>query len=123
MSNYKLSNKGIKVGDIFHCSWGYDQTNNTFFRVEKLRGKTQVLLKEVALGYKSSEEGFMSENREYNTKDWEYRKMSVFINDNKKGMPAVVKRQEDGSFVHIFLKGHYLLTPYHNEKVYESWYA
>lgn len=120
---YITSNKGIKVGDIFLCQWGYEQTNNSFFRVEKLRGKTQVLLREVWLEYESSNQAFMAEDRKYNKDKWNYRPSSVFINDNEKGMPAVVKRHQDGSFIHIFMKNHYLLTPYNNEKVYESWYA
>ncbi len=121
--SYKLSNKGIKVGDIFHCQWGWEQTNNSFFRVEKLRGKTQVLIREVDLSFKRSNAGFMSEDREYNPKDATPRLQSVFIKDNEKGQAATVKRNEDGSFVHIFLQNHYLLEPYHGGRVYESWYA
>lgn len=27
---------GVKVGDIFHCSWGYDQTNCDYFEVVRV---------------------------------------------------------------------------------------
>lgn len=37
----------LKVGDILHCSWGYDQTNNDYFQVTKLIGKTMVEIREI----------------------------------------------------------------------------
>ena len=33
---------GVKVGDVFTSSWGYDQTNVDFYKVVSLRGKTMV---------------------------------------------------------------------------------
>ena len=27
---------GVKVGDIFHCSWGYDMTINDYYQVVAL---------------------------------------------------------------------------------------
>ena len=38
---------GIKVGDIFRTSWGYDQTNIEFFEVTKVMGKS-VEIREIA---------------------------------------------------------------------------
>ncbi len=38
----------LKVGDILYSSWGYDQTNIDFYQVIELRGKTQVILRELA---------------------------------------------------------------------------
>ncbi len=36
---------GVHVGDIFHCSWGYDMICNTFYQVVDLKGKhTAVVL-------------------------------------------------------------------------------
>jgi len=37
----------VKVGDIFHYSWGYDQTNCQFFQVVAKRGK-MVDIREIA---------------------------------------------------------------------------
>jgi hypothetical protein len=37
-----MSNKNVKVGDIFYSSWGYDQTNIDYYMVTKLIGKTMV---------------------------------------------------------------------------------
>jgi hypothetical protein len=33
------SELGVKVGDIFYCSWGYDQTNVNFYEVIRLTGQ------------------------------------------------------------------------------------
>ena len=38
---------GVKVGDIFSASWGYEQTNVDFFQVIALVGKTSVRVREV----------------------------------------------------------------------------
>ena len=37
----------VKVGDIFSSSWGYEQTNSTFFQVIALVGKQSVRVREV----------------------------------------------------------------------------
>ena len=36
-----------KIGDLFHASWGYDQTNETFFQVVNVGGKT-IEVREIA---------------------------------------------------------------------------
>lgn len=41
------ANAGLKVGDIFHASWGYEQTNATFFKVTKVIGTKTVELQEL----------------------------------------------------------------------------
>lgn len=38
----------VKIGDIFRLMWGYDQTNNNFYQVISLAGKTGVRVKEVS---------------------------------------------------------------------------
>ena len=40
---------GVKVGDIFKATWGYDDTNTNFFQVVKLCGAESVRVREVAL--------------------------------------------------------------------------
>jgi len=52
----KYDNKEVvlKVGDYLYTSWGYDQTNNEFFKVIKILGKNYFLIKEV--GCKSLED-------------------------------------------------------------------
>jgi hypothetical protein len=49
----------VKLGDIFHWSWGYDQTNCDFFQVTKKIGKSTVEL--TAIGAKSiDKQGYSS---------------------------------------------------------------
>lgn len=38
----------LKVGSILASSWGYDQTNVTFYEVIALNGKTMATLREIA---------------------------------------------------------------------------
>jgi hypothetical protein len=49
----------VKVGDIFHWSWGYDQTNCDYYQVVEKRGK-QIILREICGQMVPGSEGFMS---------------------------------------------------------------
>lgn len=42
---------GVKVGDVFVDSWGYEQTNIDFYQVVALRGTTQIVLKPIKKNY------------------------------------------------------------------------
>lgn len=122
----------MKVGDIYTMSWGYDQTNNTFYRVKALRGKTQAVIQEVDLKVdKAYTEGYspMSADYVYNPKEYAIRERSVFINDNKKGRivkkkrecywePELERQGQEGFYI-----DHHFCRPYKGERVYESWYA
>lgn len=37
------ADKAVKVGDIFHSSWGYDQTNNDFYQVVAVQGRYAIV--------------------------------------------------------------------------------
>lgn len=50
--------KNVKIGDVFACSWGYDQTNVDFYQVVKRSPKT-VTLREIEKT-QTGETGFMS---------------------------------------------------------------
>lgn len=43
----KVNKYGVKVGDIFSASWGYEQTNVDFFQVVALVGESSVRVREV----------------------------------------------------------------------------
>ena len=38
---------GVKVGDVFYESWGWEQTNINFWQVVELRGATQIILRAI----------------------------------------------------------------------------
>ena len=43
----KANKYGVKVGDLFYASWGYEQTNVDFFQVVALVGESSVRVREV----------------------------------------------------------------------------
>ena len=47
----------VKPGDIFRCSWGYDQTNIDYYQVVSISGQMATVR---AIGCMSEETGFMS---------------------------------------------------------------
>lgn len=79
---------GVKVGDIFHASWGYDQTNNDFFQVIKLCGKKSVRVREVNPPIiESTATGPMAEDRTFEITGelLPPAPHSVFIDDQEHG--------------------------------------
>ena len=56
---------GVKVGDFFRMSWGYEQTQNDFFQVIALVGEKSVRIREVNPAFTSSPVSGMSEDRQY----------------------------------------------------------
>lgn len=50
----------LKVGDIFSCSWGYEQTNVDFYEVTKIVGAKTVEIREIASQMTNDESGAMS---------------------------------------------------------------
>ena len=113
---------GIKVGDIFEMSWGYEQTNVDFFRVKELRGKTQVVLQEVVL--RILEEDVINDmacDRKYDINNYAICEKSVHIDDNEKGCIKTVK-QFGNNTIYVNMTSYAHATLYKGEKVYESWY-
>lgn len=123
----KVNKFGVKVGDIFSASWGYEQTQTDFFQVVELVGASSVRVREVCLPIIDSVAiSGMSEDRTHKV----IRELlpacssSVFIKDQERGD---IKRLADGysegevkfklaSFASAFLcKGDTI-------KTYESWY-
>lgn len=48
VTNDEIEVYTLKIGSIFHWQWGYDQTNNYFYRVEKINPKS-VSLKRIII--------------------------------------------------------------------------
>lgn len=127
----EMSNKfGVKVGDIFYASWGYDQTNVDFFQVIKLVGKTSVRVREVyPTMTKEEARCSMSADRTYEiTKELlPAASRSVFIKDQENGdLKRLKSHAIDGisnpqfyldSFANAYLLAEGEFT------TYESWYA
>lgn len=52
------TNADVQIGDIFESSWGYEQTNVNYYQVVGYRGKSMVLVREIAANRK--ETGYFS---------------------------------------------------------------
>lgn len=63
MKNYasKETPHGIKVGDLFDMSWGYDQTNVNYFQITRVSEKG-VWVREIGSKSVPDTQGFMCEN-------------------------------------------------------------
>lgn len=112
---------GIKVGDIFYMSWGYEQTNVDFFRVKALRGKTQVILQEVNLEITQDKcVSGMSADRKYNGRNYSLVKNSCFVEDNENGIVKKVLGTKENPYINMTSYAN--AYKYDGQELYESWY-
>jgi hypothetical protein len=44
----KMNREKVNVGDIFHTSWGYEQTNVNFFQIIEKKSASTVLIREIS---------------------------------------------------------------------------
>lgn len=124
---------GVKVGDIFSASWGYEQTNNDFFQVIALVGEKSVRVREVNPPIISRDPvSGMSEDRVYKLTGelLPPAPHSVFIKDQENGdlkrlKPGYYQDEQKAKENCFFAISSYAdATKCNNEyeKVYESWY-
>lgn len=123
----KANKFGVKVGDIFSASWGYEQTQTDFFQVVELVGSSSVRVREVDLPIIDSEAvSSMSEDRVYEI----VRELlpassySVFIKDQERGdIKRLTEGYSEGSvkFRLSSFASAYLCTA-DTLETYESWY-
>lgn len=124
----KKNKFGVKVGDYFSITWGYEQTNVDFFQVIALVGETSVRIREVNPPIIEEEAtGPMAADRVYKldkTRILEPAHYSVFIKDQENGDLKRVKEgyYRDGRPI-IDIGGHLAdLETGETTKTYESWY-
>ena len=119
---------GVKVGDIFSASWGYDETHASFFQVVALAGKESVRVREVNPPIVAEETWGMSANRSYRTKVDNLlppQAWSVFIKDQVRGdLKRLKSYRKDGSCPQFNLSSY--ASAYYCDgettEAYESWY-
>ena len=127
----KKENKfGVKVGDLFYASWGYEQTNVDFFQVIELVGATSVRVREVYPPMiKEDAVSGMSADRTYSlTKELlPPANHSVFIDDQEKGdLKRLKSYAADGISNPQFNLSSFASAYYcegETTTLYESWYA
>ena len=130
----KVNKYGVKVGDLFSASWGYEQTNVDFFQVVALVGESSVRVREVYPPMiDEAPTCSMAADRTYKltTDLLPAANSSVFIKDQEKGdlqriKPGYCKNPDDAnkncffyldSFANAYKCNGESLT------AYESWYA
>lgn len=123
----KKNKFGVKVGDIFSASWGWEQTNNDFFQVVALVGESSVRVREVYLPcIDSYATGPMAEDRTFQiTRELlPAAPHSVFIKDQERGD---LKRLTEGYSGGVQFRLASFANAYYCSgntiQVYESWYA
>ena len=90
----KTNYLGVKVGDIFCFSWGYEQSNIDYFQVIALKGTKQVVIREIA--YEITENTNFDSYKVTACKD-RFLKDSQFITDNEKGAVKQVRGLKNGT--------------------------
>lgn len=123
----KVNKYGVKVGDLFYCSWGYEQTNVDFFQVIALVGESSVRIREVAPKRLSDNPTCgMAADRTYEVPTEILPPCrSTFVEDNENGdLKRVRQGYKDQVCITVGKKGGYQTNayPYNGEEVYESWY-
>lgn len=124
----KVNKFGVKVGDLFYTSWGYEQTNVNFFQVIELVGTSSVRVREVypPMIDETAVSG-MSADRTYKiTRDLlPAASHASFIKDQEKGdLKRLKSYMQDGSHPQFNLSSfaNAYLVEGDSIKTYESWY-
>lgn len=118
---------GVKVGDVFHMSWGYEQTNNDFFQVVALAGESSVRVVEVypkQIGAKMISP--MSADYTYDVTECGRPEKSMWITDQVNGDIKRLKSYNTDGSRPLFRVTSYADADLVTSKeitVYDSWYA
>lgn len=129
----KANKYGVKVGDIFESSWGYEQTNVDFFQVISLVGETSVRVRQVCPELiKEDAICGMSADRTYKLTNelLPPSRSSIFIEDQENGDLKRLKPGYDKDPDVANQNCHFKLDSFASAhkcngetvKVYESWY-
>lgn len=122
----KVNKYGVKVGDMFVMSWGWEQTNVDFFQVIELCGETSVRVREVSPEI-IARDGItgMSEDRTYRitSEILPSRGFSVFVKDNDKGDIKRISDWGNGTPCIKFDHNFATRVACGEHKEYVSWYA
>jgi hypothetical protein len=118
---------GVKVGDVFVMSWGYEQTQSDFFQVVALAGKKSVRIVEVQPRLvKEDAVSSMSADRTYDVRNCAKVSNSMWINDNEKGdLKRLKSYAADGKsnpIINMTSYANACLVKEDTIEVYNSWY-
>lgn len=127
----KANKFGVKVGDVFHMSWGWEETHNDFFQVVELVGETSVRVKDVCLEMiEDKPTCSMAADRVFalpkNGEMMPVNGRSIWIKDTERGdLKRLKSYAADGVSNPCFNVENHLALYCQGDriKVYESWYG
>ena len=121
----KINKYGVKVGDVFVMSWGYEQTNLDFFVVTELVGSQSIRIKECVM--KTTEENTyshgMARDVAFDTSKFEILERSHFCGEHQNGKGLLKRVAISGEQIYLNMTSFANAYPYKGEKMYNSWYA
>jgi len=93
-------NDKVKTGDLFHTSWGYDQTNTEMYKVVGFtKSGKSAIVREIGMKTKEGSEGFMSDqvmpdpNNELKRQIYDEKKhYNIDTNENKPDLKVKISR-------------------------------
>lgn len=121
---------GVKVGDVFMMSWGYEQTNNDFFQVVAVTAKKARIV-EVIPPHETEWTAYLASDNRLTFKEGEMlpkAERSIWIKDNENGdLKSIRDYSKDKSNPWIIIDSRsYSFTAsrcHSGETYYESHYA
>ena len=121
----KVNKFGVKVGDVFSMSWGYEQTNVDFYQVTELVGEQSVRIIHVSPEIvKREDEGYMCGTYTYNITPEIMRKdYGVHLKDKEKGDVKRVLKSGKTLYLNMSSYANAYKIPFGLRKEYVSWYA
>ena len=130
----KVNKYGVKVGDLFYASWGWEQTNVDFFQVVALVGESSVRVREVYPAMIDEDPtGPMAADRTYKISNeiLPAASSSVFIKDQERGDVKRIKPGYCSDPEEAKNHCYFVLDSFANAhkctgdslRTYESWYA
>lgn len=121
----KVNKYGVKVGDVFEMSWGYEQSNVDFYQVTELVGEQSVRIIHVSPEVlKVENEGYMCGTYTYNITPEIMRKdYGVHLKDSDKGDVKRVLKSGETLYLNMSSYANAYKIPFGAYKCYESSYA
>lgn len=116
---------GVKVGDIFRMSWGYEQTNVDYFQVVELKGSTMIKIREIASKFirsESSLSGYVKPAKDAFLDRSVWTANTKGESNNNDGIYKKVLKMGDTIYLNMCSFANAYLTSEDKESFYSEWY-
>lgn len=116
---------GVKVGDIFYMSWGYEQTNINYFQVVELKGSTMIKIREIASQFirsESSLSGYVKPAKDAFLERSIWTVDTKAESNNNDGIYKKVLKMDDTIYLNMCSFANAYLTSEEKESFFSEWY-